>query len=60
MSLPLFARWEYMEGTTGTGRQNSTAASMNDIDNQKKYPEEEMRARAAIQDVLEHPQDWLA
>ena len=49
-----------MEGTTGTGRQNSTAASMNDIDNQKKYPEEEMRARAAIQDVLEHPQDWLA
>ena len=60
MSLPLFARWEYMEGTTGTGRQNSTAASMNDINNQKKYPEEEMRARAAIQDVLEHPQDWLA
>lgn len=59
MSLPLVAQWEYMEGTTGTARESSTAAHMNDEKNRKKYSEDEMKAREAIQDALEHPKTWI-
>ena len=59
MSLPLVARWEYMEGTTGTARESSTAAHINDEENRKKYSEDEIKAREAIQDVLEHPRAWI-
>lgn len=59
MSLPLHARWEYMDGVSGTGRANSAAAKLLDSERRREYPEEEMRAREAIQTVLENPRDWL-
>ncbi|WFD42248.1 coproporphyrinogen oxidase [Malassezia psittaci] len=59
MSLPLRARWEYMEGTTGTGRQNSSAAIRAKAKDAEKLSAEEMQAREAIQQVLEHPIDWI-
>ena len=59
MSLPLVARWEYMEGTTGTARESSTAAQINDGENRKKHSEDEMKAREAMQDALEHPRAWI-
>lgn len=58
MSLPLEARWEYMDGTTGTGRENSTAALMDKAEKAASHPTGEMAARDEIQDVLEHPRDW--
>ena len=48
-----------MEGTTGTARESSTAAHINDEENRKKYSEDEIKAREAIQDVLEHPRAWI-
>lgn len=59
MSLPLQARWEYMDGTTGTGRENSAAAQLIDAQKKKVNPESEMKAREEIQQVLENPVDWV-
>ena len=59
MSLPLHARWEYMESTTGTGRHNSSAALRAKAEDEAQYSAEEMEARRAIQAVLEQPVDWL-
>lgn len=59
MSLPLTARWEYMEGTTGTGRANSTAAARHKAQDALKHTSEEMQEREAIQFVLEHPVEWV-
>ena len=59
MSLPLKARWEYMDGTTGTGREISAAAKLIDAEKKKTNPEGEMKAREEMQRVLENPVDWV-
>lgn len=59
MSLPLKARWEYMDGITGTGRATSAAADASSAAQHASLPADEIRAREAIQDVLEHPRAWL-
>ena len=59
MSLPLHARWEYMDGTTGTGRENSSAALRAKTRDQAKHTADELEAREALQTVLEQPVEWL-
>lgn len=59
MSLPLYARWEYMDGITGTGREYSAAAHMLDKEKRTKISEEEAKAREIMQDALEHPKNWV-
>ena len=58
MSLPLHARWEYMEPTTGTGRQASNVAAARREETAQVLPVEELAAREVIQAVLEEPRDW--
>ncbi|CAO1623787.1 unnamed protein product [Sympodiomycopsis kandeliae] len=50
MSLPLHARWEYMNSVNGTGRGQIG----NDRGGSKQQDEE-----SKIQDVLEHPKEWV-
>lgn len=59
MSLPLHARWEYMQGNSGTGRWGSVAAANSLQDCLKECSKEETAAREEIQDALERPREWV-
>ncbi|WFD29818.1 coproporphyrinogen oxidase [Malassezia sp. CBS 17886] len=57
MSLPLEARWEYMDSSAGTGREQSSVATRSRDEKMRKHAEE-MAARDTLQTILEHPIDW--
>lgn len=59
MSLPLEARWEYMDGASGTGRESSSVALRNKAEKATTYPTKELIAREAVQAVLEKPVAWV-
>ena len=58
MSLPLHARWEYMEPSSGTGRSGSVVAAERNETAAQVHGNDELAARAAIQAVLEEPRNW--
>ncbi|WFD36843.1 coproporphyrinogen oxidase [Malassezia cuniculi] len=58
MSLPLHARWEYMEPSSGTGREHSVAAAGRREEAVRTTPADELKAREIIQSVLEKPREW--
>lgn len=59
MSLPLSARWQYMEGASGTSRDHSSVAQKHLQEEREKLSNEEMDAREKVQEVLEHPKKWV-
>ncbi|EPQ30736.1 uncharacterized protein PFL1_01637 [Pseudozyma flocculosa PF-1] len=58
MSLPLKARWEYMERWGGGGAQGRDGKGTEDSDGREPKDGEEGAEERRIQQVLRHPRDW--
>ncbi|PKI83343.1 coproporphyrinogen oxidase [Malassezia vespertilionis] len=59
MSLPPQATWKYMDAISGTGREQSEAATKFSIEQDRAFPPEEVEARRKMQATLENPQQWV-